>query len=166
MIQLNQVSHRIFQLENIAYQKLFLLTNEQASPEAQTLRRLPILPYGFPLGNLNVLIPHPFLLFLITAIFLRFYDCTDGIFCLLTAIQWDRPRNSCLFLLKEVLDLQTDTLGLQNRLDFLLCATLYVPFSLLNPFPCLWDEDSHVGFGLSLRDTWKFVSLVFLAWAM
>lgn len=62
MIQLNQVSHQIFQLENIgniAYRKLFLLTNEQARPEAQTLRRLPILPYGFPLGNLNILTPPP-----------------------------------------------------------------------------------------------------------
>ena len=62
MIQLNQLSHQIFQLENIeniAYQKLFLLTNEQASPEAQTLRRLPMLPYGLPLGNLNVPISAP-----------------------------------------------------------------------------------------------------------
>lgn len=110
--------------------------------------------------------PPPLLLFLITAIFLRFFDCTDDIFYLLTAIQWDGPRNSCLCLLEEVLDLQTDTLRLQNRLDFSLCETLYVPFSLLNLFPCLWDEDSHVGFRVSLRDTWKFMSLVSLALAM
>lgn len=59
MVQLKQVSHQFFKLENIEnidYEKLFLLTNKQASPEAQSLRRLPILPYGLPLGSLNGLL--------------------------------------------------------------------------------------------------------------
>lgn len=59
MVQLKQVSHQFFKLENIEnidYEKLFLLTNKQASPEAQSLRRLRILPYGLPLESLNGLL--------------------------------------------------------------------------------------------------------------
>lgn len=59
MVQLNQVSHQIFKLENtgnIAYEKLFLLTNEEVSTEAQSLRRLLIVLHGLPLESLNVLL--------------------------------------------------------------------------------------------------------------